>query len=113
MRPLIPRGVFCFSFPTVLRWVSSPEPSSSFTKRRLQMLNIAEAEKLIVAEWREWSNQHGSYSTIAMQKFYWEWLPKHKPKLLSFRCKGDKWQIVHGWLQRHEDSQSRLQSHQS
>lgn len=70
---------------------------------------VAEAEQLIIAEWRAWSNQRSTYSVYAMQIFF-GWLQQNKSYLLSFRCSGDKWQRVHGWLQSDEDIQSKIRN---
>jgi hypothetical protein len=71
------------------------------------MYTVTEVEQLIVAEWRTWSKQRGSYSGADMLSFYC-WLQKDRSHLLLFRCSGDKWQKVRGWLQRDEDIQSKL-----
>ena len=69
------------------------------------MLLVAEAEPLIVAEWRSWKKQHGASPATDMQTFYFTWLPENRPELLRFRCKRiyDKWQKVHGWIQYADD----------
>jgi hypothetical protein len=73
------------------------------------MHTVTEAEQLIIAEWRAWSSQRGSYSSYDMQIF-WGWLQQNKSYLLSFRCSDDKWQRVRGWLQNYEDIQSKLRN---
>lgn len=73
------------------------------------MYTIAEVEQLIVAEWRTWSKLRGSYSGADMLRFFC-WLQNDRSHLLLFRCSGDKWQRVHGWLQSDEDSQSKLRN---
>lgn len=71
------------------------------------MLTVAEAKQLVVAEWRTWSKERDSYGSAEMQMFF-GWVENHKPFFLSFRSHDDKWQVVHGWLQRDEDTQSKL-----
>ena len=71
------------------------------------MHTVTKAEQLIVAEWRAWSKQRGCYSAYDMQIFF-GWLQKDRSHLLSFRCSGDKWQRVRGWLQSDEYIQSKL-----
>ena len=68
------------------------------------MYTVAEAERLIVAEWRTWKKQYGS-GPANMMDFYFKWLPSNRPDLLRFRCKRDqdKWQRVRGWIQRDDD----------
>ena len=68
------------------------------------MLPVAEAEPLIVAEWHSWKKQQ-SASPANMLTFYFTWLPENRPELLRFRCKRthDKWQKVRGWIQYADD----------
>lgn len=73
------------------------------------MHTVAKAEQLIVAEWRAWSKQRDSYSVADMLSFFCR-LQKDRSHLLSFRCSGDQWQRVHGWLQSDEDIQSKIRS---
>jgi hypothetical protein len=70
-------------------------------------LTIKKAQPLIVAEWCDWAKQHGSYDNAAMLDFHFGWLSKNRPDLLLFKCHADKWQVVHGWIQRYEHNQSR------
>jgi hypothetical protein len=71
------------------------------------MHTVASAEQQIVAEWRAWAQQHGSRTSTDMLQFF-GWLQQHKSYMLSFRSSGDKWQRVHGWLERDEATQSML-----
>jgi hypothetical protein len=71
-------------------------------------LTLARAEKLIIAEWHKWAKKRGSYTITDLQIFYFAWLPENKPKLLSFRCPGDQWQVVRGWIQKDEALQVKL-----
>jgi hypothetical protein len=66
------------------------------------MYTLAEVEPLIIDEWHIWSQANNSRQGVDMLLFY-GYLQKEKNHLLSFRCNGDKWQRVHGWLQNHED----------
>lgn len=59
----------------------------------------AEAERIVISRFREWckkenlSNPNGTDGF----RFYWYLFNKY-PEALDFRCSGDKWQTVHGWL---------------
>ncbi len=61
-------------------------------------LTVAEAARQIISEWRGFQKEHGGSSTHDMLTFYM-WLQKNRPDLLCFKCKGDRWQRVKGWLQ--------------
>ena len=63
-------------------------------------MNIADAELEIVKEWHVWRKQlpaEGVPTGTDGLVFYGH-LTTARPDLLSFRCSGDKWQRVHGWL---------------
>jgi len=69
------------------------------------MLTLAKAQKLIIDEWSRWAKKRGSSAIIDMQVFYFIWLKKSRPELLTFKCQGDQWQVVRVWLQSDEDIQ--------
>lgn len=73
-------------------------------------LTIKQAEPLIIDQWRTWSQECNSYKVPDMMNFHFSWLPKNRPDLLVFKSKVDKWQVVHGWLQRDEAIQSKLRN---
>lgn len=68
-----------------------------------------EAKSQVIQEWRAWSKQRGSFTSTDMFLFF-GWVQQNKPHLLMFRSDGDKWQVVHGWLLRDEDLQSKLRA---
>jgi hypothetical protein len=72
------------------------------------VLTVARAEKLIIAEWRTWAKRRGAYTITDMQIFYFAWLKRTKPDLLTFKCNGDQWLVVRAWLQHDVDRQVRL-----
>jgi len=76
------------------------------------VLPLARAEKLIMAQWRTWAKKRGSYTITDMQLFYFSWLKRRRPELLTFTCPGDQWQVVREWLQQDEDSQVKLRTYQ-
>lgn len=65
-------------------------------------LTQAEAKPAILAEWCAWPKEHGGNSTHDMTAFIHTWLPKNRPDLLRFKYKGDRWQVVKGWLQNYQ-----------
>ena len=49
--------------------------------------------------WRAWSKDNSTASHATDKLLFYSWLQKHHPDALSFKCKGDKWQVVNGWLE--------------
>jgi len=69
-------------------------------------MNQKEAESLILDLWDEQKNpwekgDHRAFYNEA-QRFYL-YLETNHPDLLTFRCVGDKWQTVKGWINDHEN----------
>ena len=63
----------------------------------------AEAERRIVAEWSHWivENPSPRPTPTTWDAFgFYGYLMNDRPDLLRFRCAGDKWQVVKGWLLR-------------
>lgn len=77
---------------------------------RPTVLNLARAERAILAEWRTWAKKRGLYRIIDMQVFYFSWLKKRRPELLTFKYQGDQWQVVRAWIQSDEDIQVKLRT---
>ena len=65
-------------------------------------MNIADAELEIMKEWHVWRAQLPAevMPTGTDALVFYGHLRSAQPYLLSFRCSGDKWQRVHGWLLR-------------
>ena len=66
-------------------------------------MNVAEAELAISAEWKRWGKtnlaaDHKATGKVAL--IFFGYLQANCPYLLDFRFSGDKWQRVHGWLNR-------------
>lgn len=62
-------------------------------------MTLDEAERAIVREWSDWAKEHSAPNGRDAFIFF-GYLQSSRPDLLSFRCSGDKWQRVHGWLLR-------------
>ncbi len=61
------------------------------------MVKRADAKRDVIEEWRGWGEK--SIPPTDSDKFsFYTWLRENKPHLLEFRYGGDKWQIVHSWL---------------
>jgi hypothetical protein len=56
-----------------------------------------EAKSRIVAEWSRRDGKSFPPTWAGKHAFYL-WLQREHPHLLAFRCSGDKWQRVHGWI---------------
>src|SRR5258707_14768918 len=62
-----------------------------------------DAQRSIIQEWDVWAASYlvpGVQTTGADGLLFFGHLQKHRPGLLNFRNRGDKWQTVHGWLLR-------------
>ncbi|HAU1605823.1 hypothetical protein [Legionella pneumophila] len=46
--------------------------------------------------WNEPQDKYGAHFGL----FFHSWLQKHKPHLMSFRCAGDKYQVINTWVKR-------------
>ena len=58
-----------------------------------------EAKELILIEWHQWLKDNPRENPTGHDGFqFFGDLSNHRPHLLRFRCSGDKWQKVHGWL---------------
>ena len=62
-----------------------------------------DAHRSVVHEWDDWAASNlgpDSQATRTDALAFFGYLQKHRPMLLNFRNRGDKWQDVHGWLLR-------------
>ena len=55
-----------------------------------------EARRAVVSEYDRWAKKHPKDARMMGGFLFFRYLQKEKSGLLDFR--GDKWQIVHGWL---------------
>lgn len=62
------------------------------------MLTQTEAKTAILDEWRVWPKRDSDKFAYAGIRFY-QALQQNKPFLFRFKCRGDKWQVVKGWIQ--------------
>ena len=54
---------------------------------------------MIFAAWHIWLKDNLRENATGTDAFlFYNHLCKHRPDLLRFRCLGDRWQRVHGWL---------------
>lgn len=60
-----------------------------------------EARQAILREWRAWIPSQGVDQPSGRDALvFYQHLRNSRPDLLSFRSRGDRWQLVHGWLLR-------------
>jgi hypothetical protein len=60
-----------------------------------------EARRAILSEWRSWVKaQNLKNPTGTDGHIFYRFLRRERDDLLSFKAKGDKWQVLHGWLLR-------------
>ena len=62
-----------------------------------------DAQRLILQEWDAWAAINlapDSQATGTHGLAFFGYLRRHRPTLLNFRNRSDKWQTVHGWLLR-------------
>jgi hypothetical protein len=60
-------------------------------------MKIEEARQRILAEWQNRLEKQESNAWTQKFQFY-TWLERERPELLAFKCSGDKWQRVNGWI---------------
>lgn len=49
--------------------------------------------------WHAWRKDNATASHVTNKLSFYSWLQKHHSQVLSFKCRGDKWQVVNGWLE--------------
>lgn len=60
----------------------------------------AEAERRIIAELRKLLPAV-PYTGADAGLAHYHALKRQQPELFAFRCAGDQWQVVHGWMLKH------------
>jgi hypothetical protein len=72
------------------------------TDSRTTMITKDEARREVFREWHPWAaiNVKRTPPSGMDGLMFFSDLQRHKPHLLTFRDRGDKWQTVHGWLLR-------------
>jgi uncharacterized protein YndB with AHSA1/START domain len=75
-----------------------------FDMKPKKRILVRQAEREIQRAWQQWSGDKNSNSAKII---FFGWLSRHRPYFLTFRSKGDRWQIVHSWLIQHEDNKTK------
>ena len=58
-----------------------------------------EARLAIVSEYDRWAKKHPDEAIMMGGFLFFRYLQNERSDLLDFRAIGNKWQIVHGWIQ--------------
>jgi hypothetical protein len=74
-----------------------------FSMKPKKRILVKRAKSEIQLAWEAWAGS--DRSDLRMLEFF-QWLRRHRPYFLTFRCKYDPWQSVHGWLIQHEDART-------
>jgi hypothetical protein len=57
------------------------------------------AKRAILSEYERWAKKHPDDATMMGGFLFFRYLQNERSDLLDFRAVGNKWQIVHGWIQ--------------
>ena len=58
-----------------------------------------EARRAVLNAYDSWAKKHPNQASMMGGFLFFRYLQEEKPDLLDFRAAGNKWPIVHGWLQ--------------
>jgi hypothetical protein len=58
-----------------------------------------EARRATLKEYDKWAKKHPNDAIVMGGFLFFRYLQNERSDLLDFRAVGDKWQIVHAWLQ--------------
>jgi hypothetical protein len=58
-----------------------------------------QARRAALSEYDGWAKKHPDDATMMGGFRFFQYLQNERSDLLDFRAVGNKWQIVHGWLQ--------------
>jgi hypothetical protein len=58
-----------------------------------------EARRSVLSEYDSWAKKHPNDARMMGGFLFFRYLQAERSDLLDFRTGGNKWQIVHGWLQ--------------
>lgn len=75
-----------------------------YIKKIKKRILIKKAKDEIQRAWELW--EENKNRNEAKFLFYC-WLTRFRPYFLTFRCKGDPWQTVHGWLNQYENNKQK------
>jgi hypothetical protein len=60
-------------------------------------MKIDEAKSRVLTEWYRWQGK-STPATYTEKYTFYTWLQRERPDLLAFKCSGDRWQRIHGWI---------------
>lgn len=59
------------------------------------MITERQAKQGIINAWKNWGAKTGARGD---KRAFYEWLKANQPHLLTFKCAGDRWQVINIWL---------------
>ena len=77
----------------------SREQASHQEEVRMASMKKEEARRTVLTEYDRWAKQRPNQASMMGGFLFFRYLQEEKPDLLDFRAAGNKWPIVHGWLQ--------------
>ena len=75
------------------------EWQSAYIVWRPRTMKQEEARRAVLSAYDSWAKKHPNQAIMMGGFLFFRYLQEEKPDLLDFRAVGNKWQIVHGWLQ--------------
>jgi hypothetical protein len=82
-------------------WRGGQDYDATPARGKVPAMKRDDAQQSIILEWDIWAAINlvpGVQTTGADGLIFFGYLQKHRPGLLNFRNRGDKWHTVHGWL---------------
>ena len=75
-----------------------------YVKKIKKRISVKNAKAEIQRAWEIWEENKNRNEA----KFiFYGWLTRYRPYFLTFHCKGDPWQTVHGWLNQYENNKQK------
>jgi hypothetical protein len=70
-----------------------------YVKQIKKRILIKKAKSEIQRAWSLWEKDKNDSETMFS---FFCWMTRYRPYFVTFRCQGDPWQTVHGWLNEYE-----------
>ena len=62
-------------------------------------MNKEVARRAVLSEYEKWVKNHPDQASMMGGFLFFRYLQSERSGLLDFRAAGNKWPIVHGWIQ--------------
>jgi len=73
--------------------------SAHIVWRPIMAMKQQEARRAVLSAYDSWAKKHPNDARMMGGFLFFRYLQTEKSDLLDFRAAGNKWPIVHGWLQ--------------